>query len=142
MSRKLPEASHRSPLTPRNRTPTSVPAHVNFFQNKYAYRPFYLLLTYGIGIACTLASVTIGALAYRSNGYSASTAFSTILLTTRKNPELDALSEGHSLGAKPLPDPIAGMKLQFGVLDQREGSHAGFGLVGDVRRLRNGEELS
>ncbi|EON69439.1 hypothetical protein W97_08699 [Coniosporium apollinis CBS 100218] len=124
------------------------PIHANIrsARNEYSYRSRYLLLSYGIGILFTISGIAIGGFAYHSNGYSASTSFSTILLTTRKNPNLDELSEGQCLGKQPLAEEIGRIKLRFGVLSPAGSSgveigHAGFGLMGDTRRLRKYEYL-
>jgi len=57
--------------------------------------------------------VAVGLYAFHTNGVSHSTAFSAIIATTR-NPELDELSRGNSLGAFPLNLEAGGVKLRFG----------------------------
>lgn len=80
------------------------------------------------------------------NGVAHSSTFSAIVLTTR-NEELDELSQGHSLGATPLDENVAGVKLRFGELlqhRQREtgmsgsAAHVGFGTEQNVSAMRKG----
>ncbi|KAF2195674.1 hypothetical protein K469DRAFT_744184 [Zopfia rhizophila CBS 207.26] len=118
----------------------------------YEYHPLYLLLSYGIGFLFALIAAAIGILAIIENGVSHSAAFSAIIATTR-NPELDALTRGASLGAEPLPKEIQMVKLRFGPLlntydaegegeQQDIGSenvpHIAFGFEKSVGRLQKG----
>jgi hypothetical protein len=90
--------------------------------------------------------VCVGFFALHYNGVAHSTAFSAIAAATR-NPELDVVSRGQSLGALPLKD--TGLKMRFGELvgatvkgDEIEGretaSHIGFGAADNVLNLRKG----
>lgn len=70
------------------------------------------------------------------NGVAHSTAFSATVTTTR-NPALDSLSEGNSLGSYPLEKQVANVKLKFGGIEVGEkGVRAGFGFAGEVSELR------
>jgi hypothetical protein len=104
--------------------------------NIYQYNSFLLLLSYGIPLVFTTCTVLLGIHAFRSNGVVHSTAFSAIVATTR-NPALDALSEGHSLGSFPLDKEMAKVKLKFGGIEIGDkGVRAGFGFAGEVSELR------
>ncbi|KAI1806498.1 hypothetical protein F4811DRAFT_132375 [Daldinia bambusicola] len=116
---------------------TEVPITVPTPKNFYYYNSRTLLSAYSVAIAITLLCVCVGFVALMKNGYTSSLSFSTVLLTTR-NPDLDRLSMGNTLGAQPLPTRIRATKLQFGTLAP-EGSepHAGFGVDGTVAPLEN-----
>ncbi|KAI1474518.1 hypothetical protein F4774DRAFT_327212 [Daldinia eschscholtzii] len=116
---------------------TEVPITVSMPKNFFSYNSRILLATYSTAIVVTLLCICVGFYALLSNGYTSSTAFSSILLTTR-NPDLDRLSKDNNLGAMPLPHQIRDTKLRFGIL-RIEGSEpqAGFGLDGTVAPLEN-----
>ncbi|KAF3065783.1 Formylmethionine deformylase-like protein [Daldinia childiae] len=116
---------------------TEVPITVSMPKNFFYYNSVTLLITYSSAVVVTLLCICVGFAALLSNGYTSSTAFSAVLLTTR-NPDLDRLSTDNTLGAKPLPHPIRDTKLRFGIL-RTEGSEpqAGFGLDGTVTPLEN-----
>ncbi|KAI2783856.1 hypothetical protein F4815DRAFT_458231 [Daldinia loculata] len=116
---------------------TEVPITVSMPRNFFYYNSITLLATYSSAVVVTLLCICVGFAALLSNGYTSSTAFSAVLLTTR-NPDLDRLSTDNTLGAKPLPHPIRDTKLRFGIL-RTEGSEsqAGFGLDGTVTPLEN-----
>ncbi|KAI1463117.1 uncharacterized protein F4812DRAFT_284822 [Daldinia caldariorum] len=116
---------------------TEVSITVPTAKNFYYYNSRILLLAYSVAVVFTLLCVCVGLVALMKNGYTSSTAFSTVLLTTR-NPDLDRLSMGNTLGAQPLPNRISATRLQFGTL-RTEGSepHAGFGMEGTVAPLEN-----
>ncbi|KAI9164065.1 formylmethionine deformylase-like protein [Paramyrothecium foliicola] len=81
--------------------------------NQYRYNWANLLAAYLTGAVATLISVVIGGLAFHNNGFSASTSFSSILLSTR-NQQLDALTEKHSLLPRlPLDTELAKTKLIY-----------------------------
>lgn len=112
--------------------------------NFYTYNWRNLVMAYTIAVAAALLCVGIGIQSLLTNGYSAGSSFSSILLTTR-NPDLDSLARGHCLGAKPIPKDIGKTVLRFGVLDSQPydkdvGGHAAFGLWDDVRMLEKGEK--
>ncbi|KAI0845703.1 hypothetical protein F5Y00DRAFT_245797 [Daldinia vernicosa] len=116
---------------------TKVPITVSMPRNFFYYNSVTLVATYSTAVVVTLLCICVGFAALLSNGYTSSTAFSAVLLTTR-NPDLDRLSTGNTLGAKPLPNPIRDTKLRFGML-RTEGSESqtGFGLDGTVTPLEN-----
>lgn len=102
--------------------------------NYYQYRPLYLALPYGIGLLCVSIVAITGLYSIHVNGVSHSMNFSSILATTR-NPNLDVLTRGASLGAEPLKTDISKVKLRFGPLldsksgergNNEEGLHVGF----------------
>jgi hypothetical protein len=114
--------------------------------NYYQYRPLYLALPYGIGLLCVSIVATIGLYSIHLNGVSHSMNFSSILATTR-NPDLDVLTHGASLGAEPLKTDISKVKLRFGPLigskngerlNDEEGLHVAFGRENNVGSLRKG----
>ena len=111
---------------------TSVTAQVSVPVNKYTYNSHNLFIAYGLGILVALAGVCIGGLSYVNNGYSASTSFSSILLTTR-NSDLDGLVEGCGLPKQPLREEVARTKVRYGLLD---GGRAAFGLAETVREFK------
>lgn len=85
--------------------------------------------------------VLVGLRAYIVNGVSCNTSFSGIVSTTR-NPTLDALTKGHSMGAQPLSKELSKVELIFGVLrdpnDLIDVPRLGFGLPHEVKPLRKG----
>jgi len=118
----------------------------------YQYHPLYLFLSYGIGFFFASVAAIIGIYAMIDNGVSHSAAFSTIIATTR-NPDLDSLTRGASLGAEPLPKDIKKVKLRFGPLlrthkveeigekqgkESEEAQHIAFGFEKTVGTLRKG----
>ncbi|PHH90682.1 hypothetical protein CDD83_2938 [Cordyceps sp. RAO-2017] len=121
----------------------TVPVTISSLRNFYAYDRSTLITTYLASLSVVLLWMGVGALALWRNGITSSASFSTILCTTR-NPDLDTLARGHSLGADPLPDDIAGVKLKFGYLQAGDGKpvgHAGFGLQGTVTTVKKVDEL-
>jgi hypothetical protein len=105
-------------------------------------------MSYSVAIFFGLVALCVGFYSFLDNGVAHSTAFSAMMATTR-NPELDMLSTGHSLGAVPLATEMAGVKLRFGELvtsgglelpkeGYRGARHIGFGLEYDVLELRKG----
>lgn len=123
------------------RSNTTVPVTISAPRNFYSYDKSTLLTAYLASLSVVLLWMGIGAFALWSNGITSNTSFSAILLTTR-NADLDALAQGHCLGADPLPDEIAGVKLRFGRLTRGEpASHAGFGVRGTVTAVEKGDKL-
>ncbi|KAF2746517.1 hypothetical protein M011DRAFT_487283 [Sporormia fimetaria CBS 119925] len=104
----------------------------------YEYQPRNLIMTYAIAIAVSAACVILGLRALWLNGVSHDNSFSSIVATTRSS-LLDHITLGHSLGATPVPRPIAETKLRFGEL-QRDGvSRVGFGMDDETMPLRKGQ---
>jgi hypothetical protein len=99
------------------RTPnaTTVPVTQRIPTTIYHYSPKYLLISYGIGLLFSLISAVFGLYAFYTNGVVHSTSLSAIIATTR-NPDLDVLAEGHSLGALPLSEKMRNVKLRFGAM--------------------------
>jgi hypothetical protein len=81
--------------------------------NTYAYHSKNLLISYALAISFALFSITLGAIAYRSNGVSHNKTFSAILTSTRDMGLTDLFHE-QRLGRLPLPDEIKNTKLKFG----------------------------
>lgn len=109
----------------------------------YTYNWRNLVMAYAISVAAALICAAVGVQALVVNGYSASVAFSTILLTTR-NEELDYVARSHCLGQKPMDRSLGQTMLLYGILKSQtaDGSrvpHAAFGLSSDVRMLERGE---
>ena len=118
---------------------TTVPAAVTAPRNLYSYEKITLLTTYAAGILTVLLWIGIGGITLWSNGIVSSTTFSAILLTTR-NPDLDSLAKGYSVGSDTLPAAIADVRLKFGRVDsERLTEHAAFGIEGTVTTLRKGD---
>ena len=110
--------------------------------NIYKYNSSNLIISYAIAIWFTLFSLLLGLYAFLDNGVVHSTEFSAIMATTR-NPALNSLSEGHSLGTISLNKGIQRVKLMFGVLEEGQDkvhgvSRIGFGLQDNVTRLKKG----
>ncbi|KAE9364981.1 hypothetical protein N431DRAFT_488253 [Stipitochalara longipes BDJ] len=104
--------------------------------NIYQYNSLPLVLSYGIPLLFTTFTVLLGIHTFRSNGVAHSTAFSAVFATTR-NPALDGLSKGHSLGSFPLDKEMAKVKLKFGgIVVGEKDLRAGFGLAGEVSELK------
>jgi hypothetical protein len=111
----------------------------NSTRNIYIYRPFLLLLSYGIALLLTIPSVGLGIYAFHSNGVAHSNAFSAIIATTR-NPGLDVLSEENSLGAFPLDKEAAKVRLKYGGVENgKRRKRAAFGMADEVTELKKGD---
>jgi hypothetical protein len=117
-------------------------------QNYYQYRPFYLLLPYGLALLFSSIVAGIGLRSISMNGVSHSMGFSAIIATTR-NRDLDALTRGASLGAEPLKTDISKAKLRLGPLLSSKGTmqnskelgeeaHLAFGYEDGVGRIKKG----
>jgi hypothetical protein len=122
---------------------------VNYFttHNVYQYNSRNLILSYSIAVGVTIFCIIIGTYATITNGVSHSSSFSAMIATTR-NPQLDRLVEGSSLGALPLDREMRKTKLKFGELigDGREkggvAGHVGFGFEDNVLNLRRDGKYS
>ena len=120
-------------------TSSSEPRHVTTVRavNRYSFNERNLFITYAIATAVASLGVLIGFYALSSNGVSHDTSFSAVMATTR-NPDLDNLTSGRSLGSAPLSEELKKTKLMFGLLPLRFGEsvpRAGFGLEGEVLKI-------
>ncbi|KAF7897152.1 hypothetical protein EAF00_005380 [Botryotinia globosa] len=116
-------------------------------RNFYVYHQLYLVLSYSIGFFLASLCGAIGLYSLHVNGVSHSNSFSAIMLTTR-NPDLDVLAIGESLGSDPLSKSVKTPKLRFGPLLSQRGfekrisnnspRHVAFGLEGSVDALKKG----
>ena len=110
--------------------------------NIYEYDSRNLIISYSVVILLTLLGIALGIFSFLDNGVAHSSAFSAIVATTR-NPHLDIMSEGHSLGALPFDEHASRVKLRFGELvgtakEDDDARHVGFGLEHDVVTMRKG----
>lgn len=111
---------------------------LNSTRNIYIYRPFLLVLSYGIALILTIPSVGLGIYAFHSNGVAHSNAFSAIIATTR-NPGLDVLSDENSFGAFPLDKEASKVRLRYGGVDSgKQWKRAAFGMADEVTDLKKG----
>lgn len=96
------------------------------------YAPFWLAFSYSLAVLSTIIAAAIGAHAFRSNGYSADTNFSTFVATTR-NGSLDRVvrNGGACLGQEPLEEAFEDVRLRFGDV----GGHTAFGLPGETKGI-------
>ncbi|KAH8679682.1 hypothetical protein BGZ60DRAFT_481059 [Tricladium varicosporioides] len=127
--------------------PQNVTLRITSSVNVFAYNARNLLLAYGIALLATLFALTLGLRAIFLNGVSHNSSFSGMLCTTR-NPTLDALAKGRTLGAEPLERDIGKTRLRFGELRGkriekgwvrgRVVGRLGFGVEGEVGELRRG----
>lgn len=83
--------------------------------NFYEYHPLWLFISYGVALLFSAIATAIGFYALYVNGTSHSNSFSAIVATTR-NPQLDTLMKGSSLGSDPMSTDNEKMKLKFGPL--------------------------
>ncbi|OJD30020.1 formylmethionine deformylase-like protein [Diplodia corticola] len=119
---------------------TTTDVEVRSPRNYWRYSPVDLLIAYVAGAAVALFCIVVGGWAYMYNGYSATSSFSSILLTTR-NPDLDGLTVKQCLPTYPLQENIGKAKLKFGVVGGANGiEHAAFGLPGSMQHLKRGYE--
>ncbi|KAK5663975.1 hypothetical protein OQA88_187 [Cercophora sp. LCS_1] len=88
---------------------------INSQVNVYSYSQSSLLITYGITFALSLVGALVGRSAYYQNGVSHNITFSAFMSTTR-NPGLDRLTEGHSMGTMPLVESVKNAELQVRVV--------------------------
>ncbi|OIW29243.1 hypothetical protein CONLIGDRAFT_411841 [Coniochaeta ligniaria NRRL 30616] len=124
---------------------SSLPCEVNMHLLVWRYNPLWLAISYFIAVALTFAAVGIGLHAIVANGYAMETNFSTFLTTTR-NPDLDEVVRGSSLGASPLKRAVRETKLRFGETVRPEGAegtpHAAFGFPEQIRTLKKGKQYA
>ncbi|KUJ09793.1 uncharacterized protein LY89DRAFT_761537 [Mollisia scopiformis] len=127
-------------------SPNSTIVEITFLptRNVYHYNPSPLLLSYGLALLFAILGVALGLYAFHLNGVIHSTAFSSIVATTR-NRELDELARGKSLGALPRDERFGGVRLRFGGLGGGDGGnggegveHVGFGREEGVVGVRRG----
>lgn len=111
--------------------------------NVYTYDWRSLVISYATAAALALATVALGGYTFKQNGVSHASSFSAIVATTR-NPELDALAEGHCLGALPLSEDFGRMRLRFGIFgsSSEKTRHVAFGLDKSVQSLEKGAACS
>lgn len=111
----------------------------------WRYNPTWLAVSYFIAVGLTFAAVGVGLHAIVSNGYAMETNFSTFLTTTR-NPDLDEVVRGSSLGAAPLKESVRETRLRFGETIRPEGAegepHAAFGFPDQIRTLKKGKQYN
>jgi hypothetical protein len=125
-------------------TTVSVYENVNIF----FYSVRNLVVAYTVAGLFSLFSVLIGMRALLANGVSHSSVFSAIIRTTR-NPTIDAITYGQTLGAKPLDKNLTKTKLRFGVLafegerphagSRESGPYTAFGVPEEVSPLRKAQ---
>ena len=128
--------------SPSFTTNTTANAVISTSSNRYLYNWANLMMAYGIGITVAFSGVIIGIFSFITNGYSASTSFSRIMLTTR-NPDLDHLSEGRCLPTLPLGKELGTVKLRYGLLKTGAGGdhkHAAFGYAEEITELKKGDK--
>jgi hypothetical protein len=116
----------------------------------FRYNRKALWITYGVGIAIGVISLAIGLLALFEYGASMKGGFLTVMRTTR-NPTLDGISAGQTLGSEPVSQELGEARIKFGELSRsydQEGkgervagagpSYVGFGVEGtdDVGVIR------
>ncbi len=104
----------------------------------WEYRPFWLILSYSLAVGGSLLAVSAGAYAIWKNGYGMESRFSTLLATTR-NPDIDRLMEGYSLGRAPLPKQITKNRFRFGEIsgtkNEQDVMRVGFGPENTVGQI-------
>lgn len=83
---------------------------------KWDYEPFWLVLSYSLAAGVSLIAISVGIYAFKANGYSADTNFSTFLTTTR-NQSLDRLSKDSYAGQISLSKDFMKSKLSFNEFD-------------------------
>ncbi|KAE9377411.1 hypothetical protein N431DRAFT_453756 [Stipitochalara longipes BDJ] len=112
---------------------------VNFSttRNQYYYNSHNLIISYAIAIFITLIATGIGLYSFSINGVSHTNSFSAIMTTTR-NPDLDTLARGQSLGATPLDADLG--RGTSKISKDRVAMHATFGLEDGVSKIRKGDE--
>lgn len=148
LARAFEDLSHNFTysLLSLNAANTTVPVRVSSPQNFYSYNSRNLLLAYATALGVSIVCVIVGFMALYENGVSQSTAFSSVLVTTR-NSELDHLAVGHCLGRDPIGKDIGEARLRFGEIGEgvggasgREYRHAAFGMKWSVTGLSKGEK--
>lgn len=104
---------------------------IQIWNTFYSYsQPSKLLASYGTAMGVAVVSILIGIVALRRNGISADRGFFQILSTTR-NPELDALCDGSWCGGNEnMPVTFKEARLRFGFAS--DGNRSFFGTEGAV----------
>ena len=130
-----------------NRTPNSTTIEVtqSLTRSVYKYNSGNLLWSYSVAVCITILALLLGFYSFLNNGVTHSTDFSAILATTR-NPALDEVSRGYSLGTLPMDKSVKGIRLRFGELKEENNTfvdengqkvkHIGFGLENEVSGLK------
>lgn len=140
------QLSHNLTLSLLSASPAKISRTVHYTITSLVckYQRMTLLLIYLASTAAALFSLVVGLLALRSNGISSDVSFSRALVTTR-NPVLDHLTYGASLGGGPFPKHLRKTKLRFGEISSAGSAmgvgvaHAGFG-TDNVAPLRKGDK--
>jgi len=114
---------------------TRVHADVTDDLTQYAYSPSTLWLIYGVALGASALVIIIGAYMLFLNGTDAEMSFSQFLVTTR-NPTLDRLCQGSSLGGEHISKDLLKTKLIFGEVPGGDEPHAGFGVEEEVLPLK------
>jgi hypothetical protein len=129
-------SSHRSSFSPQTVMVNGI-AYSSINVYSYDYRS--LLASYGTAVGVSLIVIIFGIYSFRKNGISHDSSFAALMTTTR-NPELDILAKGQSLG--PLDKSLEETVLKFGAVAESSsyGStrRAAFGVDGSVTPLRKG----
>jgi hypothetical protein len=153
---------HRSLTKARTRraNATSVPVSVTASQIIYKYNPLNLVVSYALALSFASFSAGLGFYAFRTNGVTHTTAFSSVVATTR-NPTLARFFSNHPLGTTALDERLAATRLRLGVIrrgdedvhvdgdgnrdeERKEGDgdavdgRVAFGTEGEVEELRTG----
>ena len=81
--------------------------------NVFSYRPKYLFVAYGAGIASMVVCVALGILAMLKNHGSYSNDFSTVLRTTRRQELQDVVPHSERGGEAPIPQSLNGVRLRL-----------------------------
>ena len=97
----------------------------------YQYNPAKLWVPYGVALGLSAILGVIGIYMLAVNKFAGTTAFMPILLATR-NPTLDKLAEGASVGVY-VPETLRNSRLKFGKLHGTE--HLSFGLESEVGEI-------
>ncbi|KAK6512134.1 hypothetical protein TWF481_001026 [Arthrobotrys musiformis] len=116
---------------------------VTTFSNVWKYDKTNLIIAYSVGMLVALVSLIVGAMALRQNGLVSEMSFSQVVATTR-NPELDKMMQGNSLGRSDLkPRSLYGERLRFGELGEQDSAllasgaaHTAFGRPETTRPIR------
>jgi hypothetical protein len=121
------------------------PANVTMqiFSARYHYSADTLWAIYATSLGVTILAIVFGCFMLFVNGVDADMSFSQVLVTTR-NPTLDELCYGSCMGGDRIDKKLRKTKLRFGKLDNEDGDrmaeHLCFGLEGEIRTLRRGDE--
>lgn len=122
-------------------TNISTDVQLYFPQNFWHYQPRDLVIAYVAGVAVTLFCVIIGTWACVRNRCTASSSFSTIMLTTR-NSRLDTLVNDHDLDLKSHNKALEAYQLQYGIVHEHGTDHPAFGTTDQIEALNNARRAS